>query len=112
MDRQWLYFGLLCGRGTGDAGWPGIAHTAGIDPSPYGGHTIKPSFKLVYTYTQLLYWHTKYTIDMKKLHTSITIIVLTLNLDFVQVIFQNFIKHSQNSLSACHFYAKIVSNFY
>ena len=47
MDRQWLQLGLLCGRGTDDAGWPGIAHTAGIDPSPYGGHIKKSLLKLV-----------------------------------------------------------------
>jgi hypothetical protein len=81
-------------------------------PIPLRGAHKQLFSKTCYTYTQLLYLAPKYTIDMKKLHTSITIIVLTLNLDFVQVIFQNFIKHSQNSLSACHFYAKIVSNFY
>jgi hypothetical protein len=73
MDRQWLYFGLLCGRGTGDAGWPGIAHTAGIDPSPYGGHK-KNLLKLV-TRTHSFY-EFAHLIDMKKFHISISIIEL------------------------------------
>ena len=66
MDRQWLYFGLLCGRGTGDAGWPGIAHTAGIDPSPYGGHINNYFLKLATrTHTFFVIAH---LIDMKKIH--------------------------------------------
>ena len=63
---------MLCGRGTDDAGWPGIAHTAGIDPSPYGGHTNNYLLKFATRTHNFYIWHTKYTIDMKKLHTSIT----------------------------------------
>ena len=91
---------------------PGSTH-------PPTGGTQKTLLKFV-TRT-FKYLHIKYTIDMKKIaHFNYyhCFQLLSLFFDFVQVVFQNFIKHSQNiqqvknSLSACHFYAKIVSNFY
>ena len=86
---------MLCGRGTDDAGWPGIAHTAGIDPSPYGGHTKTIFLNL-----------------LRRVHTTFIITVIELQSYCLKVKCSFQISRSQDSLSVCQFCAKIFSNFY